>query len=97
MQEKTCKDCKYFVQHYALGEDRFFRVFAGHCMFARPKNKQSYTKSCENFEPGVMDDARFVSKKYLSKALLNYILSMELLSEIQEQVLPLTEERKTKP
>lgn len=97
MNTYECKDCKYFVQHYALGEDQFFRVFAGHCMFARPKNKQSYTKSCKNFEPGVMDDARFVSKKYLSKALLNYILSMEPLPEMQEQVLSLTGERKTKP
>lgn len=31
MEEKQCKNCAHYYQHYAMDERRIFRVFCGHC------------------------------------------------------------------
>ncbi len=83
MEEKTCKDCKYFRQHYGLDSRGFFRVFCGHCVYERPKRKRP-DNTCERFTPGERPEDAFVSKEYLSKELLQYILKMDLLPAIED-------------
>lgn len=85
MAEKQCRECKYYLQHYTLDKRRIFRVHCGHCTFGRPKRKLPDAKVCENFVSGHAKEEAFVSKEYLSKELLQYVLSLELLPEIEER------------
>ena len=84
MTEKKCESCKYFLQHYSLKDGKIFRVFCGHCIFDRPRRKHPHSKICKEFVAGIRDTEAFATKEYLSKELLQYILSLELLPEITE-------------
>jgi hypothetical protein len=52
----------------------------------RHKSKKSYQKICDSFEPGENKEACFVKKQYLTKELLKWVLKMDLLPEIREEV-----------
>ena len=84
MHEKTCQNCAHYSQHYALDHTKIFRVYCGHCKCSRPKRKLPDGKACDNFVPGSPDTDAFVSKDYLSKELLEYMFSLDLLPEIEE-------------
>ncbi len=84
MIEKECQNCKYYLQHYTFDKRKIFRVQCGHCIFPRPRTKRPYTKACENYTPGTVPEDAFASKEYLSKELLQYMLSLELLPEIED-------------
>ena len=84
MHEKTRQNCAHYCQHYALDHKRLFRVYCGHCMYSRPKRKLPDGKACDNFVPGSPDTDAFASKEYLSKGLLEYMFSLDLLPEIEE-------------
>ena len=84
MEERKCSACKYFRQHYCINERKLFSVYCGHCTFSAVKRQLPDAKACENFDSGKPAVEAFVTKEYLSKALLNYILSMELLPEIEK-------------
>lgn len=85
MCDKLCQGCKYFRQHYTFDERKIFRVHCGHCTFDRPRRKQPDTKACENFLPGSAPENAFVSKEYLSKELLQYMMNLELLPGIEDR------------
>lgn len=84
MDENHCRYCKYYLQHYTLTDTRLIQVECGHCTWKTPMHKRPNKKACENFIPGIHDQAKFVSKQYLSKKLLERVLNMELLPEIEE-------------
>ena len=84
MDGNYCKGCRYFIQHYALIENRIIQVHCGHCTWKTPKTKRPDRKACEHFERGAKNTEQFASKEYLSKKLLDKVLSMELLPEIEE-------------
>lgn len=84
MADESCSKCKYYLQHYVLNSRKLFRVHCGHCVLSRGKQKRPDTKACESFVPGVNMKDAFASKEYLSKELLQYVLSLELLPEIEE-------------
>ena len=86
MEEKHCKDCRYYIQHYALIENRMIQVYCGHCTWKSPKTKRPDRKACEYFQQGEKDIDQFVSKEYLSKKLLDKVMSMELLPEIKKSL-----------
>lgn len=82
MDSCFCETCVYYRQHYTLACRKLFRVYCGHCTYGRVKTKRPDAKACEQYirtEPG---EQAFVSKEYLSKALLEYLLQLELLPEI---------------
>ena len=83
MCERQCKECQYYLRHYTLDKRKIFRVYCGHCTFSRVRRKLPDTKACENFIPGPPQEDAFASKEYLSKELLQYVLSLELLPEIE--------------
>ena len=83
MEEKQCKNCRYYLQHYTLNRRRIFRVYCGHCTISRAKRKLPDAKACEKYISGSPQENAFVSKEYLSKELLGYMLSLELLPEIE--------------
>lgn len=82
MSSDICRSCAYFRQHYTFDKRRIFRVCCGHCTFANPSRKKPDAKSCEHFTPAESAEDAFVSKEFLSKELLDYMLRMELLPEI---------------
>ena len=84
MKEKTCGECQHYLRHYTFDSRRIFRVYCGHCRFGKPRRKQPDAKACENFKPGQGQEQAFASKEYLSKELLKYLLSLELMPEIEE-------------
>ena len=88
MSDLTCKDCKYFRQHYGLDDHQLFRFNCGHCIHPRLQTKKPYARVCSHFEPASPSEETFVSKKYLTRELLNYILRMDLLPEISEKSIP---------
>lgn len=72
------------MQHYTLCDNKLIQVYCGHCTYKTPKIKLPDRKACEHFEQGVKDTEYFATKEYLSKKLLDKVLTMELLPEIEE-------------
>lgn len=83
MNNQHCEDCRYFLRHYTFDSRKIFRVYCGHCSAKRVGRKQPDSKACELFAPGQDQEAAFASKEYLSKELLGYLLSLELLPKIE--------------
>ena len=84
MQIESCCNCAYFKQHYVLNEKKLFRINCGHCMYKSPRQKKPGARKCDKFIAAVPDEEAFVQKEYLSKALLQYMLQLELLPEIYQ-------------
>ncbi len=84
MENAVCRQCQNFVQHYGLSNKCLYRIYCGHCTLGRTKTKRPDTKACSQFVPGVMDTERFASKEYISKYLLDYMASLELLPIIKD-------------
>ena len=78
-----CKNCHYYIEHYGFDDNRIYRVFCGHCTFLRVRHKHPDAPACENYLPGTPDEDRFVTKEYLSKKLLDHILSLDILPPIK--------------
>lgn len=85
MEDHCCSDCHYFLQHYTFNSRRILRVYCGHCTFSKVTRKRPDAKACGNFVPGSAQEEAFVSKEYLSKELLHYMLNLELLPEIRDK------------
>lgn len=84
MDALYCKDCRHYLQHYTLDEQKVFRVYCGHCTQSRIKHRSPDSKACGQFCPRTPSESTFATKEYLSKKLLNYVLSLELLPEIED-------------
>ena len=84
MSKNTCGNCQYYRQHYGISDGRIYRVFCGHCTFTRIRTKRPFTAACENYIYAQPDENAFVSKEYLSKALLLRVLNMDLLPPIED-------------
>lgn len=84
MEKKSCKSCTHFFQHYAMNQRKIFRVYCGHCTLSKPRTKKPDTPACADFQDGEPDENAFVSKEYLSKELLQYLLRLELLPAIED-------------
>jgi hypothetical protein len=83
MSEKICQNCQYYRQHYGISGGRIYKVFCGHCTAGKLKVKRPWTKCCTNYIYAPPAEDAFVSKEYLSKALLQRVLNMELLPPIE--------------
>ena len=94
MNERQCKECQHFMQHYVFNKRKIFRVYCGHCTFAGARRKLPDASVCENFVPGPDDTDAFVTKEYLSKELLQYVLSLELVPGIEEAPVPAKKKRR---
>ena len=83
MTKKTCRECVNYIQHYAFLEGRFHTVFCGHCLMKNGRKIKPYTHVCDEFVPGKPREEQFVTKKYLTKALLQRLWELELWPEDQ--------------
>ncbi len=84
MQNKYCKQCIHFRQHYAFDQRKIFRVYCGHCTLGKARKKQPDRLACDSFAAAPPDENAFVTKEYLSKELLRYLLNLELLPKIED-------------
>jgi len=84
MHNKTCHQCGNFIRHYSLRGGKLYSIFCGHCILFPSRRKHLDTSACEHFVQGEEDTDLFVKKEYLTKALLERVLSMEILPEIEE-------------
>ena len=84
MESNTCKDCTHYLQHYVLGKTKIFRIYCGHCTYCNVRRRLPDSKACEHFTPAPADEEAFASKEYLSKALLDHVLSLPLLPPIED-------------
>ena len=82
--DEQCKNCGHYLRHYTFDKRRIFQVCCGHCTLGRPRRKLPESKACDDFIPGSAQEDAFASKEYLSKELLKYVLSLELLPEIKK-------------
>ena len=79
MSEPTCRSCKYFYQHYGLSQGRLHWLYCGHCTHNdRSKHKRPDKKACEHYVQAEKLEDIFVTKEYLTKALLDRVLQAEL-------------------
>ena len=53
-------------------------------MHQNTKTKRADSKACENYMQSDSAEQAFISREYLSKALLEYMLKLELLPEIYD-------------
>ena len=84
MNNNLCKDCAHFRQHYTFDHHKIFRVYCGHCTDQKAKTKRPDAKACNHYLQAEPAETAFATKEYLSKALLGYMLKLELLPEIFE-------------
>ena len=85
MNNQHCADCKHYLRHYTFDERKIFRVYCGHCTLGKTQRKPPYAKACKDYVPGTAPEDAFASKEYLSKKLLEYALSLQLLPEIEDR------------
>ncbi len=85
MKQNLCGNCVHYQQHYTFDQRKIFRVFCGHCTYLKVKTKRPYAKGCEHYQENVCGEDVFVSKEYLSKKLLEYMLKLDLLPEIYDK------------
>lgn len=85
MAGETCDTCAYYKQHYTFNQRKILRVHCGHCMFAKVKTRKPDSKACDDYIQADSDERAFVSKEYLSKALLKYMMELELLPKIHDE------------
>ena len=84
MEKEICSNCKHFRQHYAMDKRKIFRVYCGHCVQHSTKKRKPDAAACENFIASPPDEDAFATKEYLSKELLRYVLSLEILPQIED-------------
>lgn len=84
MNNLLCRQCAHYHQHYALDNRKIFRIYCGHCMLHKPRKKLPDAIACEAFAPAPPDENTFATKEYLSKELLQYVLSLDLLPPIAD-------------
>lgn len=84
MNKTICKNCQYYLQHYVISQNRFIRIYCGHCTHSKVKGMAPDKPGCAHFTPGAGDTEAFVTMEYLTKALLNRVFQLELLPEIKD-------------
>lgn len=89
MTNQQCKECRYYLQHYTLNQRKLIRVYCGHCTFGKAKTRRPDAKVCQSFAPKPPQEEAFASKEYLSKELVQYMLSLDLLPEIKDSGKPI--------
>ena len=84
MEQNVCNTCLYYRRHYSFDQRKIFQVHCGHCAGRKIRRKRPDAKACDDYVRSDPEENAFVSKEYLSKELLEYMMRLELLPEIQK-------------
>lgn len=82
MDKRYCKNCAHYHQHYALNKRKIFRVYCGHCMQHRVRQKLPDAIACDDFVPTLPDEDALLQKNILVRSYCN-IYNLELLPTIE--------------
>ena len=85
MEERICKQCKHFRQHFVLDSQVCVAINCGHCVYPQIKHRQAKRKACEYFaerEVPLNYPDRAEVLHFLTTELLRYVLTLELPPEI---------------
>ena len=83
LEKNYCKQCEYYLQHYTFVKGRTIMVYCGHCTYGTARRRHPDKNACEAFASKAGAEV-FVSKEYLTKALLQRVLDMDLLPPIED-------------
>lgn len=75
MEDKICKNCARFYQHYILCKDCCKAINCGHCTYGTPKTRKPDKAACEHFEfkdhsaglPNRQEVIEFLTTDFLKK------------------------------
>lgn len=56
MEEKTCRTCLYFRQHYVRYGRSYREAHCGHCVHLRVKRRTPDDKGCRHYHPRSTQD-----------------------------------------
>ena len=84
MEQNICNTCVYYRRHYSFDQRKIFQVNCGHCAGKRIRRKRPDAKACEDYVQRDPEESTFVSKEYLTKELLGYMMQLDLLPEIYD-------------
>ncbi len=82
MEQVTCNTCGYYHRHYVLSEGKIIQIHCGHCTYGRIRTKRPTAKACDNYSLSDPPENAFVTREYLTRELLEYIMKMELLPPV---------------
>lgn len=86
MPDLFCGNCAHYRQHYILSKACCEGVNCGHCVYPRLKHRKPNDKVCTNYQyrnnpPGLPNRQQVI--QFLTKEMLQYILSIDLPPEIK--------------
>ena len=50
MDGKDCESCRHFVQHFAVYKGKCIKVYCGHCIYPRIKERKPDTLACKHYK-----------------------------------------------
>ena len=74
MENYSCTDCRHYVHHYAIADERMVDVWCGVCVLGRPKHRKPDQKACDAFEEA---QRKVPGREELKILLLQYLLDLE--------------------
>lgn len=88
MECPTCQSCAHFRRHYIISEECCMPVNCGHCTRPRLKKRKPNEKACPQYQegegpPSLPDREKVIH--FLTTAMLEHILSLELPYEVAEE------------
>ena len=85
MEEKICRHCKHFHQHYVINTQMCIAINCGHCVYPRIKHMRAEKQACKHFTereaPQELPDRSKVTH-FLTTEFLEHVMSYELPPEI---------------
>lgn len=83
MNDQSCKDCRFFLQHYILDEQSCTAINCGHCTHRRLKHRQPDTPGRSHFLPRGTPPPMPATKHFLSLELLRWVQSLDFPPEVR--------------
>ncbi len=58
MRDDRCKNCANYIQHFALLENKFRKVYCGHCRLSVKNKIKPDSLACDEFVRGLAIDEK---------------------------------------
>ncbi len=85
MEEKNCKNCRYFLQHYVKHKRYILKVECGHCLKRYRLKCGECRKNCESWEPiAIQKEERRKSIKALLRDMEKSLEDIKLILQSDE-------------
>lgn len=83
MEERKCKDCNYYIQHYRKSKTCYEMVFCGHCINRKPSGHNRKTdKICDYYQEKDLEKIKEERFKSATEYLSSISKKLDELNEI---------------